>query len=78
MPFQSQLLLVTWDMLPSQVEEVPLDRNISVTIFFFYWLILAKVKKSNIKTTECHWRGPIWLGFKIVRQVVVKKIGSPN
>ena len=34
MPFQSQLLLVTWDMLQSQVEEVPPDWNIKVTIFF--------------------------------------------
>ena len=73
MPFQSQLLLVTWDMLQSQVEEVPPDWNIKVTIIFLLIDFGQKKKKSNIKTTERHWRGPIWLGFKIGRQVVVKE-----
>ena len=51
MPFQSQLLLVTWDMLQSQVEEVPPDWNIKVIFFFFffYWMILAKIKKVTLK-----------------------------
>ena len=46
MPFQSQLLLVTWDMLQSQVEEVPPDWNIKVTIIFL--LIDFGQKKKNV------------------------------
>ena len=49
MPFQSQLLLVTWDMLQSQVEEVPPDWNIKVTIIFLLIDFGQKKKKVTLK-----------------------------
>ena len=47
MPFQSQLLLVTWDMLQSQVEEIPPDWNIKVTIIFLLIDFGQKKKKKK-------------------------------
>ena len=49
MPFQSQLLLVTWYMLQSQVEEVPPDWNIKVTIIFLLIDFGQKKKKVTLK-----------------------------